>query len=711
MRRLTRSGCMSALLVAALAQGCDSGSSVMAADAGRADAGAPNDLGSADAVADAVAVDAGGMTDTGSNIPTCTPRDASTAPDAFEPVSVASAVTKVKNLLTGLAPTDDEVSAVTADPAAMDRLVGQWMATPQYAQKMLHFFVSAFQQDQFSWDDMIFQFVQFPIFGGMKPQIVQAMQESFGRTAMQLVAEGRPFTETMTTTRFMMSPAVMATYAVLDDIQIDDSYNRTDVFQHANPVAVTFQSARPVPIERAIDPTSPDYMTFYDPTLATSAGSGCPVGTVTYPSPAEYQVIASFLFNFVRWTPMGSIPCGSPPVPTSQRYITDADFTSWHMVTVRPPRAGEATTPIFDLPSMRAGHDLVMRIPRVGFFTTPAFFARWTTNDSNLARVLLNQTLIVGLGHAMDLGNTTAATDLRALDALHAVPGSACYSCHIALDPMRQFFRNTYTLYGSVQQDPRQLAMPGQFAFYGATSPPGATITDLGAQLAAHPLFAAAWVQRLCNYATSGLCDDTDPEFRRLVDLFRSSNHSWNTLVQALFASPLVTGLASTRTAASVGRTFPIARQEHLCALLSNRLGVTDICHLDANTNHEVPTLRTLAASWPSGQYSRGTVNPSLASSPSLLMRGGMENMCTGLATYFVDMGGSPYQSSAPDTSIRAIVTQLMGLTGSRVAGPLAILQDHYAHALQQGGSSPATALQSTFVLGCLSPYVAGVGQ
>ena len=77
------------------------------------------------------------------------------------------------------------------------------------------------------------------------------------------------------------------------------------------------------------------------------------------------------------------------------------------------------------------------------------------------ARVLLNQTLIVALGRPIDLSNTTAPPRLDALNAVHAVPGTACYGCHQALDPMRQFFRQTYTLFFSQQDDPVQLAMNG----------------------------------------------------------------------------------------------------------------------------------------------------------------------------------------------------------------------------------------------------------
>ena len=66
----------------------------------------------------------------------------------IEPVSVATSLGKVKGLLTGLPPTDDEVAAVQADPKALRGLVEGWIATPQHNAKMLGFFSNAFQQSQ-----------------------------------------------------------------------------------------------------------------------------------------------------------------------------------------------------------------------------------------------------------------------------------------------------------------------------------------------------------------------------------------------------------------------------------------------------------------------------------------------------------------------------------------------------------------------------------
>jgi hypothetical protein len=656
-----------------------------------------------------------GATDAGSGPvplpePTCTPDPRPRT--GFVPLSVPVAVTKVKNLLVGLPATEAEVQEVVANPAALQELVTRWMALPLYEEKMRRFFVSAFQQDQFIYEQFVFQFVQYYPFHVEAPQLIENVQQAFGRTVMQLIAEGQPFTSTMTTTRFMMTPAMMASYAILDSFSVDDNYIMRDTFQREHPTSLTLQSARMIPFEASVDPASPDFMIFYHPGVAAPFAPDCPHGTVVYPSPVDYQTLANFLYSYNdRPNPLRSNACLAPMVPPSARLVRPSDFTTWRMVTIRPPRAGESTTPLYDLPSMRAGRDLVLNTPRVGFYTTPAFYARWPTNGSNLARVLINQTMIVGLGRAIDLTNATAPPDLTAVDRAHAPPDSTCYGCHQSLDPMRQFFRNSFTLYGSPQDSLRERSTPGQFAFHGVSAT-GTGIASLGAQMAAHHLFAPAWVQRLCTYATSAMCDESDPEFVRLVGVFRDSNFSWNALVQALFSSPLVTFLRETRTAASAGQTFPIARQEHLCATLSARLEIPDVCGLDITTStRRASVANTLASSWPSGQYSRGNAQPSLAVAPSLLMRGGMESICADMAQRLVDRATpNHFPSTNPALGIGNVVTRLMGLFGERAAGPQMILQSHFTAAVQ-AGASPVEAMQSTFVLGCLSPYVAGVGQ
>src|SRR5262245_25656648 len=73
----------------------------------------------------------------------------------FVPAPPSVYVAKVKNILVGLPPGDDELARVTADPAALGELIDGWMKLPQYQQKMMVFFELAFQQTQIAAADFV----------------------------------------------------------------------------------------------------------------------------------------------------------------------------------------------------------------------------------------------------------------------------------------------------------------------------------------------------------------------------------------------------------------------------------------------------------------------------------------------------------------------------------------------------------------------------
>src|SRR6185503_9025266 len=76
-------------------------------------------------------------------------------PPPFEAATAASAARKVKNLLTGMTPTDDEIATVTSNGAAgLQTLIGTWTSDatlrPLFQDKMIGFFRNAFQQTGFN---------------------------------------------------------------------------------------------------------------------------------------------------------------------------------------------------------------------------------------------------------------------------------------------------------------------------------------------------------------------------------------------------------------------------------------------------------------------------------------------------------------------------------------------------------------------------------
>lgn len=624
---------------------------------------------------------------------------------SFEVTSPTSYVAKVKNLLTGLPPTDAEIQAVVENPQALTAQVDRWIETPEFREKTLSFFRDAFQQNQINLG-MLFESMNAQMF--VNEQYVSVLErsiaESFPRTAWQLVSEGRPFTETVTTERYMLTPPLMSLIAWLDLQQVNDRGQRVDMLMRQWPDFhfVLDPAKVGLTIEESLNPNSGHFMTFYDPQPVTCANPRRVFSTANRNMRPETLVNHIFgklqgackLFNTVgRYEPMFARP----------------EFDAWRMVTIRKPQGNEVATPYYDLPKMRQSSELVTRNVHVGFFGTPAFFTNWATNTSNQSRVTMNQTLIVALGRSFDGSLNATPVSEAGLSAEHSTPGTECYSCHQTLDPMRQVFRQAYSLYYHEQVDPLMLNQGGVFAFDGVSKALG-SVQDLAQTLATHPRFAAAWTQKLCYYANSAPCLEDDPEFVRIARAFEASNFNYKTLVRELFASPLVTGAAATKTARENGTTVSIARRNHFCTTLGNRLEIEDPCGLRAvNPNANQRRVTGLATTIPIDGYVRGSEVPVIYTTPNLFHRVAAEKVCRAVADQVVDAppasGPSRYTNRNAAAAIGDLVHNLMGLTSGdpRAAEAERILTEHNAAVIAAGGM-PGDALKSTFVLACLSP-------
>jgi hypothetical protein len=647
---------------------------------------------------------------------------------AFQADPVTVYVAKVKNILVGLPPTDAEIAAVQADPTQLGTLIDGWMQLPQYQQKMLRFFQLAFQQTQVTYTAFADQTYpkQVAISATTIPLLMQNVQESFARTMLQLIATGQPLTQATTTTQFMMTTAMKELYAFLDQYEVDDNSLVTDAFKVAHPgQAITVEAAQgPIPIAESLDPTSANYMVWYDPDVATanSTVAGCETDPVVFgPSSATLHYL---LYGSLdgRKNPNGStVNC--PPVGGSAQapQLQTGDFSDWTMVTIRPPATAEATTTFYDLPTLRQANELVLGIPRVGFFSTPAFAANWQTNTSNTMRVTMNQTFIVALGSMVDGTDTTSPPGTPGLDTAHATQ-AACYQCHMVLDPSRSILSATYSWNYHAQIDPTWSQQPGMFAFRGVIAPVS-SVADLGSILSTHPYFAPGWVQKLCYYANSSACDASDPAFLQIVSDFTSSNYAWNALVKELLSSPIVTNAVETATAAQNGEVVAVSRRDHLCAALNARLGFTDVCGLTAlyaKGTASKETIPEIVSGLPSDGYGRGAVAPVLPNQPTLFFRSATENICEAVAAQVIDVpvptqtaGVQQWSSSQASAAIADFVSLVMGLTtpDPRTVPATALLQQHYQSALQQPGITPTEALQSTFVAACLAPSFVSIGM
>ena len=188
--------------------------------------------------------------------------------------------------------------------------------------------------------------------------------------------------------------------------------------------------------------------------------------------------------------------------------------------------------------------------------------------------------------------------------------------------------------------------------------------------------------QQLCFWGNSNACSPSDPAFRAVVADFVSSKYNFPSLVKELFSSALMTGAAATATypADSAGNaTVPISisRQSHLCAALSNRMGISDVCALQAAvpTSAQSTTL-TIAGSVAADAFSRGSQTPVTPAYPDFFYRAATEELCENVAKLVVDATGGPYTSSSTscangDGLLTKFVEQVMGLN------PTDVLHNH----------------------------------
>lgn len=638
-------------------------------------------------------------------------------------------VAKVKDILVGLPATNAEIQQVEADPSQLATLIAGWQQLPEYQTKMLRFFELAFQQTQITAADFVDQAYPRQIVGNGSTQglVLQNMQESFARTMLALTQQNQPLTQGITTHQLMMTTALKEIYAYLDAWEVDDNSKTTDYWKMANPnVSLTLEASQgPIPLSESVNPTSPNFMHFYDPDVggvAANMVAGCNNNPIVLSGgQASGSALHYLLYGtIVGWTGTGGVKCQQYGGSSKAPQLQPSDFTDWTMVTLSQPAAGQATTAFYDLPSLRAASSLVLEIPRTGFFSTPAFAANWQTNTSNMMRVTTNQALIVALGSSIDGTDMTLPPSTPGLDSVHANE-AACYTCHRLLDPTRSVLASTWSWNYHSQLDPTYSSQPGLFAFRGVIAPVK-TIDDFANVLATHPYFPGAWVQKLCYYANSSACDASDPVFAQIVKDFVASNYNWNALVKELLSSPIITNASETATGEQNGEVIAVSRRDHLCAAINARLGFTDVCGLSAMTSksYAASAVPQIAGGLPSDAYGRGSTAPVLPNQPTLFFRAGTENICEALAAETIDVptakqtpGVTQWSSGQSTAAIDDFVTLIMGLTSSdpRYAQAQSILTSHYQAALKEPGTTATAALQSTFVAACLAPTSVSIGM
>ena len=703
-------------------------------------------------------------------------------PPPFEVVNSAAAIRKVKNLLTGLAPTDAEVMAAgTTD--GLRTLITTWTTGADtkafFQDKMMFFFRNAFQQTGFTpTEDFKIQLLQNGGFDfgplGLNAvgddafaRIVMNIQDSFAMTAWQTVAEGRPFTDVLTTQRFMMTTALKSLYLMIEmpndqpfafggggktcasnadcaaplGCNLGANVGQTRTSGTCQLAWKIDMSGNPIALTDSLNPASPNYMVFDDqaPVVAKPSFGGGGMGFMNCHGTATVDQYYGYSQLFQRYLGMTQrypfVAMNACIEHASRPIFTTTDLSDWQWVNVRALKSGETRLQPFDLPTLRPATELALQLPRQGFFTTPAFLALWNTNDSNQHRVTANQTLMVAFGQALTSSSTIVPLSTAGLDPSHAVTGSECYGCHKVLDPLRQFWANQFdyndrndfpkngTFNGGVA-NPRPATTGGALAFLNINTT-GNSLLDLGPLLTqvtdnsdgngAISRFALAMAQKLCYYANSSGCVESDPEFRRIATAFQTSNFNFLTLVQEMFSSPLVTATKDTATFDQLGVTISVSRRNQLCQALSNRLGMTDICALAASapTTAQSATLK-IATSVAADAFSRGSEVPVTPSVPTVFFRAATEMLCENVASLVVDAtgGNSVWSSTNVAPAIDDMVTRIIGYppSDSHHAMAAQILQDHYNAVMAVKPNTATNALRSTFALACQAPTSVSIG-
>ncbi len=623
--------------------------------------------------------------------------------DAFTPQVYA---TKVKDLLTGLPLTDAEYLRVNADPTTLKELIGEWMTLPSFKTKMLEFFTQAFQQDGAEITDLNDQY------GGVNIQawpardlFLKSLSGSFARTGWELVVAGdQPFTQTVTTRSFMLNLPLMIALSYIDAAPVSDvKTNSVEVpwLLPSNTQMAQFLSTADgnaaIPLSDTLNPQSPNYMKW---TYTPVAGSPC--GPATKKGPA---ILVSAFQMMMGFGPVVNCKVETP--------FTDADWSTYKLVTIRRPTAAEKKTAFWDPSVLRNANELVLDTDRIGFMTTPAFFGRWATNDSNMFRVTVNQSLIVALGRSIEPIGTAIPLDDSNLQGEHAAPGTPCYACHVTLDPAREFFHQSYSVYYS-----RRLSMDTKlgkpvpptsiFTVFNSPALPGNGISDLANGIVQHPGYATAWVQKFCEYANSGDCSADDPELTRIGNAFKAGGYRLKDLITETFSSPVVTFAQPTKTSTDFGPAVGIARREVFCARLTERLGIVDACNAVGQNSLGTSITKAvtkLALGVPNAGFARGEPRAILPRDPNLFFSNGTEKICSSISSGLIGSAMPKWAPTQKDAAFNDFVSIVMGVPPSdpRFTPLLGVLSSHYDQAIA-AQAKDTDALRSTFVVACSSP-------
>lgn len=627
----------------------------------------------------------------------------STAPSPF------SVNNKVKRLLTGFPVNSAEISEIMASEQKMVKdHIYNWLDTTEANDKFERLFATLLQQDAFTVDLIGDKYLNsaFTRYDIMD-HIVSGLKLSVAKTAVHFVNQDRAFTEILTTNQFMLTPGLMA-YIAFVNMLVDDGEEATRPANSPIPGSTFWVANREISPANSVDPNHPDFMKFSHPRFETCFENGVDEfrnGNGGRLHEAFAAMTGNFRFTSNKRPSEIRNDCDPGFLRNLRGVMNEDDFEDWKLVTIRPPKDGESVHRFFDLAQFRSGNELIVDLPYVGFFTFPAFQLTWETNEGNDHRVSINQALIAALGDSFDGEDSIIPQSIDGLlDEAHASPNTECYSCHKTMDPMRQFFRQSFTYNGLVQRDASISSVSGLFA-YGNMEKTGNGVADLGKFMAEHPRFAGAWVQKMCTWANSKPCDADSAVFLKIADNFRKNGYKFKDMMVDLMSSPLVTG-----ESCSMGRNVSIARAEQLCSHIFTRLDIdVNFCsqlNFDGDSSGEQNARNLLRKAniinaIPELVYPRGVSHPTYNTDSDMFFFRGAEIICEEVGSYLEQNNRPPFNLEN-DAFVASLTSDLVGLVPAdpRYDELAPLLKNE----LQQRGK------ESAFIAACLSPGVIGIG-
>jgi len=633
----------------------------------------------------------------------------SSAQKPFEANTSVEALAKAKYMLSGLAPTGNELDFLGDDNVVnkqdLSRLIRDWQQTPEYEVKIKEFLRLSLHQkvpDGTRYQEQLGDSCRNRNRLDCE-SLNKNLEDMFMLTAWDHAGEGGNISNVLTTRRWKVTTGILSALIFLEKGNQEDP-NESDPFAYREEVDGNI-------------PTRPIYWYSYMEGLEDEDFEDWRTIELAHSdSPRDYTPVI--------------LESNGDPVIEYYRYNSSKDAVKGF------------ADPDF-LPNLRRvgdGGRIAFRFPRVGFFSTPAFLELWQTNDDNDFRVTAAQTMIAALDATFTADDVTAPVStsgtVHGIDDVHAAPDTVCYQCHQHMDPMRLVFKNHQV--SKHRGKPYDDDLTATFSFLGERKSMS-TVDDFARIIVEHPRYPVAWVQKLCMWSNSQRCTETDPEFIRLASSFKSNNFDFALLVQDFFSSPIFTGAELIDTHKDYEFLVSKSRSNHLCDAMDARMvslsntGTTRNDLLDSRSAGLCGDNR-LFGILGQDQIARGQVDMITTSELGAFESKSIDLRCSSVASDVIDTNDSSVlnvDNMSSDEVLDELVQKIIGLPENHpryldVRTELGRLEEIASHSTrcssdeaaftQEGaiscgfGQNKRDSLRSAWFAACTSPDIISIG-